>query len=265
MDPYIESDRLMKVQELFRRADPGRIEEAYFLQHTIFYPYERYSISEKVDMVIRMKEYIREHVNRLATCEICEEEPQTIFIVELPCESYEEKGNTEPTLFSIFDNKAYQKMRTDFSLWSGEEEYRIEHYGIDMCKVESIAGYHIARSSVETLGIDACCAEILYQLFEFGYSDKSREKNIRALCERLDEGIEEAKEGKSYSYEEVFGHLWQKMLEHCADEDERQHMVLKKEFEDKVERIERRYTNRILEDNHRKLIALVREEYAARV
>ncbi|MCD7865287.1 MAG: hypothetical protein LUG54_04595 [Clostridiales bacterium] len=101
-------------------------------------------------MVIRMKEYIREHVNHLAVCEICVEEPQTIFIVELPCESYEEKGNAELTLLSIFDNEAYHKIGADFSLGSGEE-------------------------------------------------------------------------------------------------------------------IERRYTNRILEDNHRKLIALEREEYAARV
>ncbi|MCD7923094.1 MAG: hypothetical protein LUE14_07510 [Clostridiales bacterium] len=254
---------MMQVQELFQQADPYRVEEAYFLQHTIFYPYERYSLSEKVDIVIRIKEYIREHVSRLAACEICAEEPQTIFIVGLPCTSYEDKGNTELTLFSIFDTEAFQKTGADFSLW-GEEEQRVEHYGIDMCKIESIAGYHIARSSVDTLGIDVCCAEILYQIFEFGYSDKSREKNIQALCERLDEAIAEAKEGKSYSHEEVFDHLWQEMLERCTDEDERQHMILEKEYEDKVEEIERRYTNRILENNHQKLIALVREEYDMR-
>lgn len=251
----------MIIQELFQQAEKERVEEAYFLQHTVFEPYERYSLDKKVDVVMRIKEYIREYMIRLAICNIDREESQTVFIIELPCGCYEDKGKTELTLFSIFDNEAHQKVQRDFSLWNKDRECRIERYGIDMSKPECIAGYHIAKKSVETLGITACCVEILHELFEFGYSDESREKNIQELYERIKEAEEDIAEGKLYSHEEVFEQLWEELLENCMNADEREHMILKREYESKVKKIERRYTQEILEANHKKIIALIRDEY----
>ncbi|MCC8060381.1 MAG: hypothetical protein LIO81_06000 [Clostridiales bacterium] len=251
----------MVIQELFQQAEINHVEEAYFLQHTFFEPYEKHSLDEKVDAVMRIKEYIREHIIHLATCNISIEEPQTVFIVELPCECYEDKGKTELTLFSIFDQEAYQKVRRDFALWGEDREYRIERYGIDMSKPECIAGYHIAKKSVETLGTTACCVEILHELFTFGYSDESREKNLQKLYERIKEAEEDIAEEKLYSYEEVFEQLWEEMLRNCKNTDEREHMLLKREYESKVKEIERRYTQEIMKANHKKIIALIREEY----
>ncbi|MCD7956689.1 MAG: hypothetical protein LUG93_13285 [Lachnospiraceae bacterium] len=254
----------MIVQELFQQADSGRVEEAYFLMHTIFYPYEKFSLDKKIDATIRIKGYIREYISRFSACDINIKEPQTIFIIELPCENYEDKGDTELTLFLVDDSEARRKVQGDFSAWSGDEEHRINHYGISMSRMEEIAGCHIAGESVENLGITACCAKILYEFFEFGYSDESREKNIQDLYERLEEGKKDIEEGRTFSHEEVFSHLWQEMLEACTDEDERTHMILKKEYEDKVEEIERRYVYKVLEENHKKVIDLIKKEYFSR-
>lgn len=252
----------MMIQELFQQAESNHVEEAYFLQHKVFESYEKHSLYEKIEAVMRIKKHIREHVIRLATCNISREEPQTVFIIELPCECYEDKGKTEITLFSIFDDEAHQKVRRDFSLWTENGECRIERYGIDMSKPESIAGYHIARKSVEMLGITACCVEILYELFEFGYSDESREKNIQELYDRIKEAEKDIEEGKFYSHEEVFEQLWEEMLGNCKNTDEREHMILKREYESKVEKIERRYTQKILKANHKKIIEMIRDEYS---
>lgn len=252
----------MMIQELFQQAESNRVEEAYFLQHAVFESYENHSLDEKIEAVMRIKKYIREHINRLATCNISREELQTVFIIELPCERYEDKGKTELTLFSIFDDEAYQKVRRDFSLWTEGGECRIERYGIDMSKPESVAGYHIAKKSVEMLGITACCVEILHELFTFGYSDESREKNIQELYERIKEAEENIAEGKFYSHEEVFEQLWKEMLGNCENTDEREHMILEREYESKVEKIERRYTQEILKVNHKKIVEMIRDEYS---
>lgn len=251
----------MMIQELFQQAESNRVEEAYFLQHKIFESYEKHSLDEKIEAVMRIKKYIREHINRLATCNINREEPQTVFIIELPCECYEDKGKTELTLFSVFDDEVYQKIQRDFSLWNDDRECKIERYGIDMSKLECIAGYHIAKKSVETLGITACCVEILHELLTFGYSDESREKNIQELYECIKKSEENIAEGKFYSHEEVFEQLWEEMLGNCENTDEREHMILEREYESKVEKIEHRYTQEILKDNHKKIIEWIRDEY----
>ncbi|MCD8023262.1 MAG: hypothetical protein LUF30_09945 [Lachnospiraceae bacterium] len=254
----------MTVQELFQLAETERVEEAYFLQHTIFYPYEKYSVDTKVDAVFRIKKSIREHIARFAACDAEAKVPCTIFVAELSCENYEDKGQKELYLFSVHDAEAQEKVQMNFALWNDAKEDRIEHYGIDMCKVEDIAGYQVAEASIENLGVTVCCAEILYEFFEFGYSDESKEKNIQSLYDSLDESMKEMDEGIYHSGEEIFQKIWQEMLDETENEDERQHMILKRKYEDSVREIEGRFREKVLEENHYTVIGLVRAEYDAR-
>lgn len=264
----------MNVQELFRQADPDRVAEAYFLQHDDINPNKKYSVDEKVDIAFHIKEQIREHIKRFSTCDIKTEESYTIFVIENLCDYYEDKGKTELYTFSINDNEAISKIQEKSTEWDDKGEDQIDNYGIDACKLEEVAGYSIAEECVRTLGVTACCMEILFELFWFGYTDEDREENLQKLLKEADESIEEIEERKSYSStKEFFDEVWQELLDECEDDDERQHMILEKKYEDKMEdieewqkmkNIEKRYTHKVWEENHKKTIAIIRNEYLSR-
>ena len=101
---------------------------------------------------------------------------------------------------------------------------RIRHYGIDTEPLERIAGYHMSELCVKQLGTAACCAEILYELFSFGFTDEERRKTIAAFQKELKRAEEELAEGKRDSPEDICEEVYREWTHSCEDPDLKQYI-----------------------------------------
>lgn len=142
-------------------------------------------------------------------------------------------------------------------------ETRLEHYGIDFVSVEELGGYTIAQQSVDDMGIEVCCACILQELFEWGFTEEARKEHFEELKEMLDESMNNLDEGEYISAEDLFDELEDELLSE-ESEDEREYWRLEKEFKRKVREIERHYSQKINDENHKMFIDAVKNEYGNR-
>lgn len=108
---------------------------------------------------------------------------------------------------------------SNFSLWDGDDDTRIEHYGYDMSPLEDIIDMDvfidesvICNSKEEGFNrpnILAAC-DIFRNLTFFGIKANDREKRIEELVESLTKSIEEIESGNMeyFTADEVFDKLF---------------------------------------------------------
>ncbi|MCD8069582.1 MAG: hypothetical protein LUE87_12020, partial [Lachnospiraceae bacterium] len=243
----------MKVQELFCRANFDRVVDAYILMFPPFRDYDRIPIKEKLARLGRLKQAIRDNCDSFRACvPSLKNESYTIFILELESGLWEDKGKPEFWNFAVRDEELREKAGRNFDQWRNEGEDRLERYGIDMTPMNVLASYEVAGESVSRYGIEACCAVIFFELFWFGYTDEQRAEGIEALKKELDESMEEfERDGKDSGIpaEEFFDQMFEEILNDCENEDERQYMILEREFHHSVEDINRRFGKKVSEHN----------------
>jgi len=254
----------MHVWELFAKADPEIVFYAYTLVRPVFSEYGEQNIAEQAKILRSIKSHIKEYCKKISDSDIdysCEE--HTIFVLAMKESSYRESYKTIFGCYVIDDEEAKQALKKDFTIWNDVGETRLEHYGIDFVSVEELAGYTIAQQSVDDMGIEVCCACILQELFEWGFTEEARKEHFEELKEMLDESMKDLDEGRYTSAEELFEDLDKEILAE-ASEDEREYWRLEKEFKRKVREIERRYSQKINDENHKMFIDAVKNEYGNR-
>ena len=251
----------MHVWELFAKADPEIVFYAYTLVRPVFSEYGEQNIAEQAIILRSIKSHIKEYCKKISDSDIdysCEE--HTIFVLAMKESSYRESYKTIFGCHVIDDEEAKQALKKDFTIWNDVGETRLEHYGIDFVSVEELAGYTIAQQSVDDMGIEVCCACILQELFEWGFTEEARKEHFEELKERLEEAKKEYEEGRCISGEEFMEELRKEILAD-ANEDEKEYRKYKDEFDEKVIDIERRYSYKIDEENHKMFIDAVKNEY----
>ena len=258
----------MQVQKMFQQLEPEDVAIAYIATHTLFYEYERYTTEEKMNVTKKIILAANDMSSRLASCEIQTGDSvgKTIFVVSQKEDSYSKQGQYYFTTYCVEDAEAFEKIHGDFRLWNGEGETRIEHYGYEFSKPEEIAGWNVSDVSIEKYGMLTCAVEILDEIFEFGYSDETREKSKKKLEEDLKKSIEELENGEGIcqSTEDFMKELGE-MIQEGMTEDEKEHRRLEEEYEAKVEELERKARRKVMEENHQVNIDLIREEYLKRI
>ena len=254
----------MYVWELFAKADPELVFYAYTLVRLVFSEYGEYDIAEQSKILRGLKRHIKEYCEKISDSDIdysCE--AHTIFCLNMKESAYRQSYKRIFGCHVIKDEEAQSALGKNFTIWNDEGETRIEHYGIDFISVAELAGYMVAEQSVENLGIEVCCACILQDLFEWGLTEEARKEHFEELKEMLDESMKDLDEGRYTSAEELFEDLDKEILAEASD-DEREYWRLEKEFKRKVREIERRYSQKINDENHKMFIDAVKNEYGNR-
>lgn len=255
----------MRVQELFKKVDAAAVADAYFVMHTIFYPYEHRTLREKIHAAGKLRQMIAESIQGFISCNaMIGDRQKTIFLFEEKETEYPPQGNVSYSLSAVYDEQARGNIEASSMQEESRAGKRIAHYEINMDSMEKVAGYLISELCVKRFGEAACCAEILYHFFSFGFTDEERQKNITALQERLKTADKEIAEGKNHSLEELCEELHRKLIDNCEDPDLRQYMILTREHEKRTADIISRHRMEVLKENQRNAEELVREEYENR-
>lgn len=251
----------MTIQELFRKADPELVFHAYTLIRAFFDDLDTHTMQEQAVILRNFRTYIGEVCAQIATCDIeREERSQTLFVIGRTSLKWEESHIQDLECFTIYDDEAKKAVECNFTMWNDDGDMRLEHYGIDFVKIPALAGYHIAKSSVEEQGIDVCCAVILEELFSWGLTEEQREERYEELVKRIKKSEQEVEAGHVVTSEELWEELDKEFLEH-ASEDEKQHMYFEREYEKNVEEIEQRHREEISAKDHQRFIDIVKKEY----
>lgn len=255
----------MNVQELFKLANIDKVADAYMLMHAVFPDYAKLRIQDKIHSLVGLRKAIWDNSIAFRTCTPeCKDEQEMIFILEMDAEYWQDKGKKEFTSFSVKKQEVEDKLKQTLTQRDDCGEGRIKHYAIDMESLESLASYDVAQVSVMKYGVEACCSEILYELFWFGYTKEQREKNLKTFYESLDEAIAEMEESPTegtVSAEEFFKEMHEELMNGCDDEDEKQYMMLEYDFNQSVKEIKDRYSNKVLKNNHQRVINAIRSEW----
>ena len=102
----------MTVQELFEKVAAVEAADAYFLLHTIFFPYERRALQDKIDTMEKLKQMIEDHIQRFVSCKaVFEKRRKTIFVLEEKGDEYPPRGDVVYSLFAVYDDEALKKLQ----------------------------------------------------------------------------------------------------------------------------------------------------------
>lgn len=235
----------MTVQELFKEADANKVATAYFLIYTDSFKNDFPTIQEMMFVIDDFKDTIVFHCDEFCKCEpILPEDPETIFVLEYESMSLDEKGEKFFDACVIHNKEALEKIEQN-------QISEIAHYAIDMMSLQEMAGCDIADISFQMYGAEVCCAVILSELFWFGLTDETRAERVEEETILLEERVREYKESPDCGIpaDQVFAEIWEEMLKHCEDEDERAYMQFEMEFDNATRDIQSRYAQKVCEKN----------------
>lgn len=251
----------MTVQEIFKKADSEAIFYAYMLVRPEFDDLSIETRSERVEHLKKLRKYVEEERKRIATCEVNDtEESKTVFVIGRTRLEWKESYIQDLECFYTIDRDARMAVKKNFTMWDDEGDMRLNFYAIDLASISDFAGWNIAEKSVREQGIEVCCAMILQDIFFYGYTEEQREKSWKLIEEKLERSKDDIKNNKVHPMDELMRKLDDKLYKN-ATEDEKEHYRLECEYEEKVKDIEYRKMVSILEKDHQRYIAAVREEY----
>lgn len=242
----------MKVKELFKMA---KKEDIVFLCFMLFDYLEikNRKIQEVLEAKEKFSKLMFERINRITSIEDQNTESM-VFVVKYEEESYENQGEFYYSTFSVEMEEARNKLKN-------LDNERIENYAYEACSFEEIANFEVAKASVEEYGVELCCAIILNEINFFGLTDETRIKEISELKKSLEESLEEAEKGHTISGDDFFKEMEQKELDDCESDEEREYILLKREFEEKTEEFRMDYMQKIIEKNHVRIIEMIKKSF----
>lgn len=256
----------MTIKELMEQVDENSVTEAFILVSPIFMSVDNeLSIAERFQVISKVKEKISHHIRlfRESTFDNTLEE-YTVFITDdLDAEDYEDKTRRILSSYAIRDKEALSVLDKDFFLYTDKGEIGLAHYCFEHKKVNEIAAYNIAKSSIEKLGKEICAAKILSDMFFWGFSPDVREKSVSELMEQLEKPHDSSeyvsKEEHDNYLNELRDNIKQKMTE-----DDRAYWTAKERFEVETKDIVLSYWKQCVIEREKQHIAAIREEYLKR-
>lgn len=257
----------MTVKELMEQVDPDRVTEAYILVDYFFQSdcYEL-TVSEKFGLIPKIRKIISDNMEAFRECtpEVTTEE-YTIFIMyDLDNEDFENREKKSLSCYAICDEEAYAVLDKDFFLHSDGGEDELGCYSFDHEPVSNIAAHNIAKSSIDTLGMEICAAKILSDIFFWGFYPERREERVA----EFDKKIEEACDERKYISGEEVDKRMEKMdaeIRQAMTEDERAYYTAKERFETETKGIVRLYWEKTNLEREKQHMAAIKEEYRGRI
>lgn len=253
----------MTVQELFTKANKQMVFNAYTLIEPLFDDLNTDSLAIQAGKMEIIKNRIFSLCDHICKCQPVQGEKETVFVMEKSNTQYGRSYIKEIEVFTIKDNEALNTIDKDFTIWNDKGEVTLGHYDIGFMPFEEVAAYDIAKESVNTYGIDVCCAAILTEMCFCGTTIEGREERVNEIIEELENSVRNLKPEECIPAEEVFASLEEKYFSEMSD-DEKLYRQYKKEFEEKVRDIERRELRRVTDEDHKKYIEIIRTEYNTR-
>lgn len=255
----------MTVKELMSRVEPNRVNDAMMLMADYIFSPNNYnkSFMEKFEAVPKHRKIIEENIRAFAECSPKEDvESYTIFIFYT--KAYCDLDKKDEMVFDSFatnDNEVLAVLDKDFHMFCEPDDVTVHNYSYDDASLEELACYKIAEESIEQLGMEVCAAHILAEVFFWGSTPEHRksrvEETLSELCERCNEANEVE---KLVPADKVMAEWREELLSDMTD-DERKYFLLKENFEEEINEIQRRYWAKGREEKLAKSIKAVRVEY----
>lgn len=95
------------------------------------------------------------------------------------------------------------------------------------------------------------------KLFYFGFTDEYRNEKIDEIKQSLEESIDDMEKGHCNSIDEFSKELEQDILDSCESEEEKQYILLERDFKEKTKEFRNLYTKKILEINYNKSMEMI--------
>lgn len=257
----------MIIQELFKKADIENVFNAYILIRPVFDDLDRHTMQEKVVALKKLRKHINDACVQIATCAVdVTDEPKTLFVIGRTRTKWGESYIQDLECFSTKDTDAIEAVKKNFTMWTDDGDVRLDFYGLDFISPPVLAGYCIAKPSLLEQGVDVCCAVILREIFLWGITEEQRKENRRDLEISLKEAEEDILNNRTIPFEEFWAELENDYFNNYkGSEDEKEHYRLEREYQDKVKEIERRHSMNIMENDHKRFVGIVRDEYSSRL
>lgn len=256
----------MTVQELFKKLDKKDIVDSYMFIYG--YDAERAeakmrTAEENIKAVRRERELVELLVDYIRLCKAkTNEEKNILFAIPEKETFYEDKD--DPAYISTFYVPAERAIKMMSAPdWKDEDIYEVEHYAYDFVPTEEVVGYEVAKTALKYIEPLIITADILEELSFFGYDPDYRMQRIEEVKKELEASVEEIKkeEGSVTTADDLWAELYQAELDDCKTEDERQHIILEHEFQEKTEAIQRRYADQVMSESEQVMLQFFKEEF----
>ena len=196
--------------------------EDIFNSYLKYYPLlEEYEIEKlkenDIDKIYKnFKNKIKQCFETVKNTEIEIDKENIIFIVTQKSTEYK-SNEIHLNSFMCKKSEIEERIKNDFTIWNGNDDSRIEHYGYDMNMIKDIINKEIyIENSLSEIDV---LADIVKSLSSFGWTDKEKEKNLNSFYKDIEEGIKDIEEGRCYKSEEVFEHLEMELLGKMSKEE----------------------------------------------
>ena len=256
----------MTIKELMGQVDPDRVMEAFMLVNWRFKSdnYD-YSIAEKFKLVSKMREVILDNINLFRECTPKEDEKAfTVFIHEEAAgEKFDKKEATLLTCYGIYDEDTFALLERENGLSIDCNEDTSVGYSFEHEDIPSMASHFIAKSSVDKLGKELCVAQILSDMFYWGFYPEERKKHVDDLMKSAEMPFDEIKIVPQEEMDRREAEWEAERLQNMF-EDERAYDIARAKFEKEIDDILKRYWKETRQESDKQHIAAIREEYSSR-
>lgn len=242
----------MTVNELFNKSNYTMVYK-YLKKHSPYtngFEYEYLSHKKQLKIKNALKKKYFRFLNKLKNIEPISDENRILVISKIFNDVDGYKQGFDYTTFYVYKDDVIKKSKKeDVALWNGNDESRIEHYSISEHKFAEILGYEICPASL-SLNHNLLTALILIEMSEWGFEEKQINYNLEKLYASLDAAMEDVKEGRIYTEEdmEIFFDEWREEIM-GRKETEEEKRIRKEESEKRLNR-----SLKITEENHKIVI-----------
>ena len=246
----------MTVQELFKQVVFEKVFLSYIRRYNIIESYDhRFEVYQEVKVYEKFREDLFNFIKVMQIAKVNKKDDLILFVIDLNELDFEDKNRKRFEVFITEKEELEEKTKRAFSFY-GETDNNIHRFAVLFSKVEEVAGCEVFEKSIKTYGKEAVVAAICeeMQMFDFGQN----EEELKEFYKSLEKSVNEAKEGKCISENEVFKELREKIYREIKDEDELIYLKELDKFNEKVDEIKRKWISDKIKENGQKMIDFVK-------
>lgn len=249
----------MLVKELFQSLNRDDIVDAYMFRYGLradSIEASGHTLEENMRAVRRERRMVFDLVDRICQMDTSNEfSDDILFVIPYKDSYWEDRGKTVFDAHVVHKSEALSKIKS--SDWVDDGDDRVEGYAFEFCPTEEIISYTVSEACLKKVNHLDITTEVLSELSFFGYETESRDSRVVDEMEEIGRRVDDMDarlacgEEAGIPAEQVFAELDKHFLDSCETDEEREHLLLEREFDDKVRDIEYRYAMRFVEINRK--------------
>lgn len=250
----------MNVQELFQSIPTSKIVEADIWYCPPWESYANYTIEQKLLCVKTVRKKLTKLISTIKNKTNIPKTGKTVFVISQKSSDYENQNKTEYDTFIVNTEDAKRIIQEE---GEAAELTKIKQFAYEFNELNEILGFEVAKSSIQDCGSLTVAVIILEEITFFGIEPDNRKERVEEVIEDLNQSVEKIEKGiaKTIPHEEVMESLYQRILDRCKNEDEREYIRLTHEYHEAISPIERRWMCEQLDIHAKKTGEMLLKEF----